>query len=127
MTQLSKYPLKVFYDGRCGICRTAVNNAKISGSGGKLTFIDISAPGFKAERFHLNAEAIQQSLHVVDDAGRLYMGIDAVREFRITAGCGRLEQMIWWISLQPVCRSICATIYRWLADHRHGISHICRL
>ena len=70
------YPLKVFYDGACGVCSSEMTYYR-SISDRKVIFIDISAKDFSPEEFGKSAEDFQRELHVCDAEGNFVTGVQA--------------------------------------------------
>jgi predicted DCC family thiol-disulfide oxidoreductase YuxK len=74
-----EFPLRVFYDGGCSVCSTEMKAYRNREYGGRLIFINISAPGFDPAPFGLTREAFMHELHAIDREGRIYCGVDALR------------------------------------------------
>lgn len=127
MAPFSKYPLQVFFDGRCAICTRAIQKSGQADKFGRLTFIDISAPDFKPLPHGFTIEDAQRELHVIDAAGKKYTGVDGVMEFRLAVGVGTVEAIFWRVSRWPVLHGLYAAGYALLATHRHRVSQACRL
>ena len=94
---------------------------------GHLTFIDISAPTFDPHAYGLGGADTRRYLHVIDAAGRVYVGIDGVMEFRSAIGVGKVEAWLWRIGRRPGFHGLYAAAYALLASHRHHLSRMCRL
>ncbi len=72
------YPLKVFYDGACGVCSSEMSYYR-SISDPKVIFIDIAAKDFSPEKFGKREEDFQRELHVCDAEGNFATGVEAFR------------------------------------------------
>jgi len=71
--------IKVFYDGGCRVCDSEISvYRQIRGDAG-LEFIDISEPGFEAEKYGKSRDDFMQALHVQDEEGAFHVGVDAFR------------------------------------------------
>ena len=66
-----------YYNGGCPVCRTEIEHYKKGAGGHRVTWLDLSAePEALAERGIDRADA-KRRLHVLDEAGRLHIGVDA--------------------------------------------------
>jgi predicted DCC family thiol-disulfide oxidoreductase YuxK len=72
------YPLKVFYDGACGVCSSEMSYYR-SIADKKVVFIDIAAQDFCPETFGRQEEDFQRELHVCDAEGRFATGVEGFR------------------------------------------------
>lgn len=72
------YPLKIFYDGACGICSTEISYYR-SIADQRVDFVDISAVDFNAESYDKQAEEFQKKLHACDADGNFFTGVEAFR------------------------------------------------
>lgn len=70
-------PLNVYYDGTCRVCRTEMNIYKKRADSKMLNFVDISATDFVAEEHGRTQDEFMQQLHVRDNQGRFFTGVDA--------------------------------------------------
>lgn len=127
MTPISKYPIKVFFDGGCGICRRAVQKSQQVDHAGHLTFIDISAPTFDPHTYGLGGTDTRRYLHVIDAVGNTYVGVDGVMELRSAIGVSKVEAWFWRIGRCRGFHGLYAAVYALLASHRHRLSRMCRL
>ncbi len=72
-----EFPLKIFYDGSCYVCSTGMSFYMGKGHGGRLEFIDISAPDFDPGEFGISPAEFMYQLHAIDRRGQVYRGPDA--------------------------------------------------
>ena len=73
------FPITVFYDGSCVVCSTEMEHYRHKDREGRLLLVDISATDFTAEQYNMDLQAFMYELHVIDQAGVVYAGIDAFR------------------------------------------------
>lgn len=116
------WPVQVFYDGDCSICRRQARQWMAEDRRDRLEFVDIADPGFRAETYGLDPEDVQQSIHVKTADGRVFRGIDAVR-------------VVWtafpkmWgaalVSGLPGLRGLLEYGYQTLARRRHRQTRSC--
>ena len=116
--------ITVFYDGKCGLCSREIGHyMKISPP---TTFIwrDIAN-----EPKHLKNISVSQSdalrrLHVSDQAGTIYVGIDAFIAIWKKLPKWRLLALI---CAMPAVRSIVSLLYNKFADWKFSRSAHCQL
>lgn len=77
MAQSPRFPLKIFYDGSCVVCSREMSLYMRRDCGERLTFIDISAPGFDARQYGFSQAELMKELHVLDAGGESHTGIAA--------------------------------------------------
>lgn len=78
------YPLTVYFDATCPLCTAEMGAMQARDSAKRLRLVDCSPIGFAngpAPR-----EALMRSLHAVDAAGQLRVGVDAIRACRAAVG-----------------------------------------
>lgn len=73
------FPLTVFYDGSCRVCSGEMAHYRKMKHGGRLLFIDISAPDFEAEGYGISHRQFMEQMHAIDQNGRIFRGVDAFR------------------------------------------------
>lgn len=72
------YPLKVFYDGACGVCSREIRHYRTIADD-RILFVNIADPGFRAERYGKSEEDFQKELHLLDANGQFFTGVEAFR------------------------------------------------
>ncbi|MGU3472997.1 thiol-disulfide oxidoreductase DCC family protein [Paenibacillus sp. D51F] len=113
--------LTVIYDGQCNLCLASVDRLGRLGSRAELTFVPLQnldrLQGRAAERvLDVGEEALRDRMHVVDGAGRLYAGSDAVvRILRTVPGFGPAG----WLYRLPGMSRLGDWIYRYIAERRY--------
>ena len=76
---MSENTITVFYDGACGVCSKEMKYY-MSIADHKVRFVNISAPDFNAEDFGKSDADFQRELHVCDQQGTFYTGVEAFRK-----------------------------------------------
>jgi len=112
------YPLTLFYDAACPVCSLEMDSLRERDAGGRLVFIDISAPGFDAAPWGTTREAMDAEIHALTGDGQWLRGVHVVRLAYEAVGLGWMWRPLQWAPLQPALD----TGYRWFARHRHAIS-----
>lgn len=127
MRKMPVFPLTIFYDGVCVVCATEMRHYRQKNHGGRLRFIDISAPGFDAERFGMDFQELMAQMHVIDASGSVFRGVDAFPviwqafpefRYRLLAGTLRL----------PGIHALARLAYALFARYRHYLprrTHNC--
>ncbi|KAB0666850.1 DUF393 domain-containing protein [Oryzomonas japonica] len=72
-----RFPLRVFYDGSCSVCSSEMAHYRVKDKGGKLKFIDISAPEFDPMAYGIPLAEFMYQLHAIDRNNMVYRGVDA--------------------------------------------------
>lgn len=73
------FPMRVFFDGGCGVCTSEMRTYRTREHGGRLIFIDIHAPWFDPAPYGIPGEEFMKELHAIDSAGHIYRGVEAFR------------------------------------------------
>ncbi len=112
------YPLTLLYDAACPVCSLEMDNLRARDAGGRLVFVDISAPGFDAGRFGFAHAAVDAQLHAIRADGTVAIGVEALRLAYGAVGLGWLLRPTGWGPLRPAFD----LGYRAFARHRRRIS-----
>jgi predicted DCC family thiol-disulfide oxidoreductase YuxK len=78
------YPLTVYYDATCRLCTAEMGAMKARDAAARLVLVDCSPPDFEAGP--APREALMTAIHVVDAAGRVQVGVPAIRACREAVG-----------------------------------------
>ena len=106
----------LLYDGDCTFCKGFAR--RLEGWSGRIKAVPFSdretvrrlAPGLDEER-------LLSSMHVVDDAGTVLSGPDAVPELaRLTLPGGAAAA--WLLRHTPGSRTVLKWTYKWISEHR---------
>mgnify|MGYP001975106938 FL=1 len=116
--------ITVFYDGKCGLCSREIGHyMKISPP---TTFIwhDIANEPQHLEKVNVSQSDALRRLHVSDQAGTIYIGIDAFIAIWKKLPRWRLLALICAI---PGVRSILSLLYNKFADWKFSRSTHCQM
>ena len=80
----ASYPLTVYFDATCPLCTAEMSAMQARDSAGRLHLIDCSPADFSGGP--APREALMHSLHAVDAAGQLRVGVGAIRACRAAVG-----------------------------------------
>ena len=116
--------ITVFYDGKCGLCSREIGHyMKISPA---TTFIwrDIANEPHHLKKINVSQSDALRRLHVSDQTGTIYVGIDAFIAIWRKLPRWRLLALICAI---PGVRSILTLVYNKFADWKFSRSAHCQL
>ena len=99
------YPLRVYYDRSCPVCRAEIHALKAEDQRGRLQLIDCSADDFADEiaaRDGKSQHAMMNAIHVIDANGRWHIAADAFAAIYDAAGIRRMARFWSAPSLRPL-------------------------
>lgn len=67
---------QIFVDGNCIVCDWEISHYKRIAPD-LFDLVDISDPAFDAQKYHLNAEAVNRDMHILTPEGEIKVGVDA--------------------------------------------------
>jgi predicted DCC family thiol-disulfide oxidoreductase YuxK len=107
--------LVALFDGDCALCTRTMHFIWDRDLEGAVECVDLRDEA-TARRFHaFSVDAVRAQLHAIDDAGQVFVGIDAVRE------CGRRlprYRRVAWILGIPGIRFLAQRVYMIIARNR---------
>jgi predicted DCC family thiol-disulfide oxidoreductase YuxK len=133
MPDTPQFPISVFYDGACIVCATEVEHYRRRDRAGRLVVVDISAADFKPEQYNIPLADFMREMHVIDQQGRVYRGVEAFwaiwQAFPASTLYGLMGALITLPLVNPLAR-LCyrgfARIRRYLPKrHRECDSGVC--
>ena len=113
-TLSARAPVTLFHDGDCPLCQREVAWLARHPRRERVRLVDIQAPDFDAARLDSSFAAMMGRLHVRDEDGRWYVGMDASRALYAVLGYRRLV----WLSTLPGIGGMMDAGYRWFARRR---------
>jgi len=90
LSEPAQRDLDMFYDGACPLCRRETNWLRRWDRRGRLRFIDISAPDFRAADLGKTQEELMARLHARLPDGRWIEGVEVFRQLYAAIGLGPL-------------------------------------
>ena len=114
---MGQWKFKLLYDGQCPFCRREAQWLQRRDRHGRLTFEDISAPGFDPSRYGVTQAEVMGVMHGVFPDGRIVRKVAAFREAYRVVGLGWLLAPTGW----PGLRWIADRFYEWFARNRAAI------
>lgn len=114
-----QWQIQVFFDGECPLCRREITFLRRRDGGrGRVSFEDITAPGFDATRHGLERKDLTGRIHGVLPDGRIVDGVEVFRRLYDAVGLGWLLAPTRW----PLLRPLADAAYRWFARNRLRIT-----
>ena len=113
------YPLTIYYDAACPMCRTEMETLKEMDFDNKLILVDCSNTNMDAPASCLiSHEAMMERIYAQDAAGQWLKGVDVFEAAYAAAGFKALSKLWGSQTLRPVLDCI----YPLIADNRHWLS-----
>jgi len=69
--------IKVFYDGKCGLCRREIEHYKVISPLSVFDWVDVTVDSAALEKFSISYADALKLLHAEDAQGVLHVGVDA--------------------------------------------------
>ena len=112
--EVKRYPLTVYFDGECPICRREIDLMKILNRKERLQFIDFSEPSYHPTEHGLNQCDLGRVIHARWSDGTLVTGVDVFREMWQAIGLGFLARF----SRRALVNKLLVKGYAWFARNR---------
>lgn len=113
----SDWPIEVFYDGACPLCRREVAFLRRRDRRGRIRFTDIAAPGFAPAQYGKSQDEFLAQIHGRLPGGAWLTGVEVFR--RLYAAIG----FSWLVA--PTRLPLVAPLLEW--GYRHFARHRLRL
>ena len=120
-----QFPLTVYYDASCPLCRSEMETLKARDAGNVLRLVDCSAPAFNeapCAAEGVTRPMMMARIHARDAGGRWLRGVDVFAAVYRAAGFTTLARIYETRLLRPLFDRL----YPWIADHRRVLTR-CRL
>ncbi len=114
---MSNYPMTLFHDGNCPICRFDIGNLQAHNQNGQLGFLDIADPAFDPSRYGMTLRDFQQEIHARCADGRMVRGMEVFRLAYPAVGLAWVVAPASW----GLLRRPADALYRLFARHRLGM------
>lgn len=112
------YPIQIFYDGACRICRSQVLKYKGRDTHDRLKLVDISRRDFNAKDYTLQNADLENYMYAKDSRGRTVRGAQAIAWMLRAVGHRILASLL----TMPILKHLARIGYRGLAAHRYKIA-----
>lgn len=116
------YPLTLFFDGACPICRFEMDRLRDRDGLRRLAFVDICAPQFDPRAWpgtHPGSlDDMKRLIHALRPDGSMAIGVDALTLAYRAVGLGH-----WLLPASlPLLRPLCDRAYAAFARNRYAVS-----
>ena len=108
------YPLTVYFDGECPICRREINLMKMANRKKHLAFVDFSTSSYLPSDHGLNQCDLGKVIHARWADGTLITGVEIFREMWEAIGFGFLSRL----TRRPAVNKVLVRAYAWFAKNR---------
>ncbi|WNM58101.1 thiol-disulfide oxidoreductase DCC family protein [Candidatus Nitrospira allomarina] len=108
------YPLTVYFDGDCPICRREIDLMKIFNRKKHLKFIDFAASSYLPAEHGLSPCDLGQVIHARWADGTLMTGVEVFREMWEAIGLRALARL----ARRPTINKLLVRAYDWFARNR---------
>ena len=115
------YPLTVYYDASCPLCRAEMETLKARDGDDRLRLVDCSAAAFDATTCAaqgVTRTMMMERIHARDASGRWLVGLDVFAAVYGAAGFPRFARIYASRWLRPLLDRA----YPWIATHRYALS-----
>lgn len=113
------FPLTIFYDHSCPLCRDEVELLRQHNTESKLSFVDCSAADF-VEQTEFSRAAMMRLIHARDAQGTWLVGPPVFSAAYHAIGADSVAALWGAKWLEPFWKRF----YPWLADHRQQLSRL---
>lgn len=118
MPTKTTYPLQIFYDGSCPLCAAKMELYRGKEHGGRLEFVDVSAPAFDPAPYGIPLAAFMYELHAIDGSGNVFRGVDAFRAIWQALPPSSWYGLLGILVSLPLVHFIAGLVYRLVAGTR---------
>lgn len=109
------YPLTLYYESACALCRSEMTNLILRNREGRLRFVDVSDPGFDTPPPGTTKRDLLEAMHAMRADGAVIKGVEVFRLAYRAVGLDWVASGLGW----PPLRTIADRMYPWVARHRH--------
>jgi len=114
---VTAYPVSVYYDASCALCRAEIEAMKSRDAHDRLRLVDCSAADFAAPE-GTTRDALMARIHARDANGAWLRGVDVFAAVYEAAGFRRTARLYRSRALRPLFDRL----YPWIADRRRMLS-----
>jgi predicted DCC family thiol-disulfide oxidoreductase YuxK len=109
------WPLTVYFDGTCRLCRSEIENIAARDTRDLLCLVDCSGADFDDRALPYKREAMMQAIHARDAAGVWLAGVDVFVALYDAAHLGFVARLLDHRWIKPRM----AQLYPWIARNRY--------
>jgi predicted DCC family thiol-disulfide oxidoreductase YuxK len=114
------YPLTIYFDGSCRLCRSEIENLAARDLTGQLKMVDCSPPDFDLTGIPATHSELMHLIHACDARGTWITGID------VFVAAYRAARLTWVarILAHPRIKPYAHAAYPWVVRNRYRISSL---
>jgi predicted DCC family thiol-disulfide oxidoreductase YuxK len=114
------YPLTIYFDGSCHLCRSEIENLAARDTAGQLIMVDCSPPGFDLTGIPATRDELMRLIHARDAHGAWINGVD------VFVAAYRAAQLPWVARVleHPRIKPHAQAAYPWVVRNRYRISSL---
>jgi len=116
--------IKVYFDGKCGLCNKEINYYKKISPPFVFKWCNVFEHESELENIKLKIQEALMILHAVDENGTLYKGVDAF--ILIWSNLNKWKYLAFLASL-PIIKKILSLVYKIFAKWRFKKMNYCKL
>ena len=116
--------IKVFYDGKCNLCKKEINYYKSISSNNVFKWFDIATNPKHLLLINVSQKNALLYLHAIDEKGTLFIGVDAF--LLIWKNLKYWKILYYFISL-PIIKQLSIFLYKKFANYRFSKLTYCKL
>ena len=125
MSVKGPWPLEVFYDGACPLCRREVEHYRRRDRAGRVKWVDIARPEFVAAAVGLDPLRVQQVMHARTADGRVFTEVSAFVRIWEALPARPLTRLARWVLKIPGMMWVAGVMYRLFARNRYRLTGRC--
>jgi predicted DCC family thiol-disulfide oxidoreductase YuxK len=111
-------PLRVFYDGACSVCTAEMKHYQRMDHHGAIIAVDISSADFDPVPYNLPLASFRYELHVIDQNGVVYRGIEAFQAIWQGLPQSSIYAFMGMLISLPLINSVARLFYKGFARIR---------
>ena len=118
--------IRVYYDGKCGLCSKEINHYRDIAKGGDFSWVDIASDPSPLITLSVTQPDALRRLHAQDIDGKLHIGVAAFILIWQNLPYVRWTALAWFVKL-PLIFQIIEFLYGRFADYRFSKLPHCKI
>jgi predicted DCC family thiol-disulfide oxidoreductase YuxK len=116
----SHYPIIVYYDGACKLCRSEMNNIAARDHASRLVLIDCNTPSFDYAALGIAKVAMLNEIHARKADGTWLRGVDVFIAMYHAVNLGWVARAM----AHPRVKPLAMAFYPWFVRNRYWLSQL---
>ena len=116
--------IKVFYDGKCGLCAKEINHYKKIAPKDIFEWVDVTEDSKLLEQHNITLEDALRRLHAIDNSNQLHIG---AQSFILIWKQMRYFKVLGYLVSLPVIKQAISYMYNKFADWRFNRLEHCQV